>query len=120
MAAADRLGELAKGDRVGAFWPGVFAELSEADVTPLDGVIGSNAYFDEVLKTEGEVAFMRTEGIRYVVMAANGKKLLGARRVRAPLWSDLGRERIWAGRDAFRVVFQRGAWTILELTNRDG
>ena len=67
-----------------------------------------------------EVNFLRRAGIRYVVLAADGGALLGKRRVRAPLWSDLGRERIWEKRKEFRVVYQRGAWTILERISPPG
>jgi hypothetical protein len=56
---ADDIREIAPpGVRVAAFWPGCFAQFSGRLVTPLDGVIGSNAYFQEYVVPGRELDYM--------------------------------------------------------------
>jgi hypothetical protein len=37
--------------KIGAIWPGALAQFSEKRVIPLDGIIGSNEYFEAYVKT---------------------------------------------------------------------
>ncbi|MGC9315453.1 MAG: hypothetical protein ACP5G4_07470, partial [bacterium] len=44
-----------EGEKVGAFWPGLFAHFSGRDIAPLDGIIGSADYFENYVKQGREL-----------------------------------------------------------------
>lgn len=112
---AKRLPELVgDGDRVGAFWPGAFAAFSGLPMTPLDGVIGSNAYFEEVVREGREVEWALEHGVNFIVSRGTPQVLLGKTPPKSELWSFVGQHRIWAQRARLKRRLQRGAWTVVQ------
>jgi len=109
------LEDLAKGAPVGSFWPGTLAGVTDLDVTPLDGVIGSQAYFEEAVKTGGEIDYALEHGLRYILVNGNPKSFMGKRKPKASRWSTTDLLKVWERRDRFRVAKRRGPWTILEV-----
>ncbi len=59
LQLARDLKKLPESAKIGAFWPGVFAYYSNRSVFPLDGIIGSQSYFESVVKHEQEISTRR-------------------------------------------------------------
>lgn len=115
VALAKQLPELTRGEPVGAFWPGVFAAFGGVPVTPLDGVIGSERWFEDCVKPEREIDCALERGVRWIVVQGDPKKLLGKRAPRVTEWSFLGQRRVWERRAELKVRKRRGHWVLLEL-----
>ena len=115
LAISADLETLAKGAPVGSFWPGMLAGVTDLDVTPLDGVIGSQAYFEEAVKTGGEIDYALNSGLRYILVHGNPKSFLGKRKPKPTRWSTTDLAKVWERRDHFRVAKRKGPWTILEV-----
>ncbi len=126
LELADDLRRIAPaGQRIAAFWPGALSYFSGRDVIPLDGVIGSRAYFERYVREERELDFAREHGVAYLAiqLPVSPEEL----RVRPdppeiPGWGELGTLRLWQNRDvAWRTVAarpfnERGAgWYLIEL-----
>ncbi len=115
LALAEQLPRLAHGRRVAAFWPGCFGWFSGVEITPLDGITGSNEFLKQVVEQKREIDWALDQGIRIVVTAGN-PGLLGPRPPRIGQWSELGNREVWASRQRFRVVGRSGPWMALEVT----
>jgi hypothetical protein len=57
----ERTPEIAR--RIGAFWPGALAYFSKAPIAPLDGIISSQRYFDNYVKTGKQLDYALEHGI---------------------------------------------------------
>ena len=57
----ERTPEIAR--RIGAFWPGALAYFSKAPIAPLDGMISSQRYFDNYVKTGKQLDYALEHGI---------------------------------------------------------
>ncbi len=118
---AQRLPELVRdGDRVGAFWPGTFAAFSGLPVTPLDGVIGSNTYFEEAIKGGHEVEWALDHGVNLIISYGSPKQLLGRKPPRPQWWSFVSQRRIWDQRARLKARHHEGKWTLLEAVETRG
>lgn len=87
------------GEKVGAFWPGLFAHFSGRDIAPLDGIIGSADYFENYVKLGRELHYLRDKGIKYLAVHLN-----------RPL-SDVGQKDgldHWAGRGEMLLRKNKG------------
>lgn len=113
------------GARVGAFWPGVFAQFSERPIVPLDGIIGSQDYFESYVQHGCELSYLADESIPYLIiwLGAPPQEMLAAAEP-PPItdWSDLGLLRLWQYRHVpmrvveARLVNEAGAgWYLLAL-----
>ena len=117
---AQELPQFTGGARAGAFWPGAFASFSGLDVVPLDGVIGSQEFFNDYVKTGKEIDYLRERGIRWVVVSApRPGAVTGDKKPKVREWSGLGRIRLWEVRDDLRHANSRGGWHIFELTTAE-
>jgi hypothetical protein len=113
---AKNLPELSGGETIAAFWPGAFAAFSGLDVVPLDGVIGSQEFLDDYIKTGREIDYLRERGIRWIVVGARTPELiLGNEKPTTREWSVVGHTRMWEVRDDLRHVHSRGLWQLFEL-----
>lgn len=99
------------GERVGAFWPGVFAQFSNRSIVPLDGIIGSEEYFNDYLQHGREMDYLSENSVKYVVVFI--KKLPGgAFTDKAPNvfdWTVLGARKVWEYRHISKIIAAR-AW----------
>jgi len=117
---AQKLPQFTGGARAGAFWPGAFASFSGLDVVPLDGVIGSQEFFNDYVKTGKEIDYLRERGIRWVVVSApRPGAVTGDKKPKEREWSGLGRIRLWEVRDDLRHANSRGGWHIFELATAE-
>ena len=105
----------AKGAPVGSFWPGTLAGVTDLDVTPLDGIIGSNAYFEEYVKSGREIEYAFERGLAYLVVNGNPKRFLAKKAPKVDRWSTMDLHKIWEHRERFKVVKRRGPWTLLKV-----
>jgi hypothetical protein len=112
---SEDLEAMAKGAPVGSFWPGTLAGVTDLNVTPLDGIIGSNAYFDEVVKSGGEVDYALDKGLAYIVVNGNPKRFLAKTPPKVNRWSMMDLHKLWERKERFKVVKRRGPWTILKV-----
>ena len=117
-------------ERVAAFWPGTLAHFSNRQVIPLDGIIGSQAYFETYVQPGRELDYLRDHNVRYLAIAlydAPEQILARDEAPGAPTWSTIGPQRLWERRQklAVRVAIERpystsrGGWYLLELTPLD-
>jgi len=60
-----------EGEKVGAFWPGLFAHFSGRDIVPLDGIIGSEEYFENYVKHGRELEYLQEKGVKYLAVHLN-------------------------------------------------
>jgi hypothetical protein len=97
------------GGCVGAYWPGVFAQFSGTDVTSLDGVIGSDAFFEEHVKAGTEIDYLLEHGCRDVVIwLPHGlDEVFADVPPKIVAWSGYGPWRMWHYRDRLHVLFSR-------------
>jgi len=105
----------AKGAPVGSFWPGTLAGVTKLDVTPLDGIIGSNDYFENYVKEGRELDYAFEKGLAYIVVNGNPKRFLGAKAPKVDRWSTMDSHKLWEHRERFKVVKRRGPWTLLKV-----
>lgn len=126
LALADDIRRVAPaGERVAAFWPGAFSYFSGRDVIPLDGVIGSRAYFDSYVREGRELDFVRERRAAYLALHLPiPPEELRAQAEPPPIrsWADLGTLRLWQHRDVpWRTVAARtftergGGWYLIEF-----
>ena len=106
---------LAKGAPVGSFWPGTLAGVTDLDVTPLDGIIGSNAYFEDYVKEGRELDYAFEQKLAYIVVNGNPKRFLGSKAPKVDRWSTMDTYKLWQHRERFEVVKRRGPWTLLKV-----
>ena len=112
---------------IGAFWPGTFAQFSGRTVIPLDGVIGSNEYFQNYVKTGRELNFLVENSVEYIAIYLNEfsdgrftetKPTIGN-------WAQIGTERLWEQRNFLQVVASRPlnskgtGWYLFKLNIQD-
>ncbi|MEX2208616.1 MAG: hypothetical protein WEF50_20565 [Myxococcota bacterium] len=126
IALADDIRRIAPaGEHVAAFWPGAFSYFSGRDVIPLDGVIGSAAYFESHVRTGRELDFVRERRAAYLAIHLPvPPEELRAQAEPPPIrsWADLGTLRLWQQRDvSWRTVAARtfsergGGWYLIEF-----
>lgn len=103
--------------KIGAFWPGVFAHYSERSVFPLDGIIGSQSYFEEVVKKQKEVEYAQKHDIDYIVAHFPLSELQKRSRPQTSNWDQTARQRLWpVCRNLRSTKYRRGRWSVFELT----
>ena len=115
IAISKDVEKLAKGAPVGSFWPGTLAGVTDLDVTPLDGIIGSNAYFKDYVQEGREIEYAFEKGLAYIVVNGNPKRFLGDKAPKVDRWSTMDLHKLWEHRERFKVVKRRGPWTLLEV-----
>jgi hypothetical protein len=115
------------GEKVAAFWPGCFAHFSGRDVVPSDGIIGSNAYFRDYVKSARELDYLREKQVRYLAIRlfdGDHERITQPGRASAPprirQWDNLGIKRLYDNRHLVRrTVAVRplgdGGWFLFEL-----
>ena len=99
--------------KIGAFWPGAFAQFGDRPVTPLDGIAGSNRYFEEFVKPGREYRYMQENEIPYVAifLYKHPLDLFSRGAPRGRKWSFAGVQRIWDMKEHFEeVVAFRGTF----------
>lgn len=119
-----------QGERVGAFWPGALAHFSGRGVVPLDGIIGSNEYFEGYVRPGRELDYLAETAVSYLAIFlpyAPATYLAAPDAPPITQWSDLGLLRLWQWRDtpmralAARTINDAGAgWYLLELDHTAG
>jgi hypothetical protein len=120
VALAEKLPELTKGETAAAFWPGAFASFSGLDIVPLDGVIGSHAFFADYVKSGREIDYLREHRVRWIVVhARKAGDILGSKKPKAPTWSEIGQLRLWEARADLRHAHKEGSWQLFELNLAD-
>lgn len=111
-------------EKVAAFWPGLFAQFSKRQVVSLDGIIGSNEYFQRYIKTGREIDYMLEENIKYLAIYfdRNFDDLISGGKPKIEIWSMLGMQRLWENQDfiiqvhSTRLLNSEGAgWYLLEI-----
>ena len=92
--------------RVGAFWPGALAQFGERPVTPLDGIVGSNRYFQEYIRREREYQYMKKNGISHIAIFLSENPLVLFERPAPDMgrWSYAGVRKIWDMKEHFEEV----------------
>jgi len=126
LALADDIRAIAPpAERVAAFWPGAFSYFSGRDVIPLDGVIGSQAYFESHLKAGREFGYLEERRAAYLALflpipPEQLRSLERSQVIRS--WADLGTRRLWEQRGvSWKSVSERpftrrgGGWFLIEL-----
>jgi len=116
-------------ERIGAFWPGLFAQFCDRQVVPLDGVIGSNDYFQNYVKSGLQIDYLRERNIRFVAIYLRQRPdaLLSMESEPKVGWAFLGMRRLWQNRNSVeRVVSARpvspdgAGWYLIEMAFEDG
>ncbi len=114
---------LPQAGRVSAFWPGLFAQFSNKLVTPLDGIIGSNDFFQQYVKPGREFNYVLERSRPYVIvfLTAPPDHLCTQPKPSTTPWY-LGMTRVWErGQAGVRILAARpvnaegGGWYLLEL-----
>ncbi|MBD3337196.1 MAG: hypothetical protein GF355_16915 [Candidatus Eisenbacteria bacterium] len=115
--------------RVAAFWPGLFAQFSQRLVTPLDGVIGSNAFFEEYVRSGREIDYILERNRPYlaVFLPTPPQHFFAQPQVQIPYWTRIGLRHLWESRTktairtvAARPVSRHGSgWYLLEIRPRE-
>lgn len=88
LQLARNLDRLPSKARVGAFWPGVFAYYSQRPVFPLDGIIGSQDYFEDVVKEKAMLDYAKEQGIEYIVSHVPPRAIQGSGRPSSRDWAS--------------------------------
>jgi hypothetical protein len=100
------------------------ASFSGRDIAPLDGIIGSNDYFQKYVKGGREFDYIRERRIDYVAIFLTEPPavlLSHSEAPRLPDWSSLGVRRLWENRNipvavaAKRTVAGAVGWYLLRL-----
>jgi len=124
MKDVDRL--LPSQARVGVFWPGLFAQFCGHPTTPMDGVIGSEEYFEHYIKADRELDYLRERGIDYVVLyqEKSPQELLASRIApRIDSWTHIGTLRVWQNHRRLNVMSVRpthrngAGWYLLHISD---
>lgn len=113
-----------EGEEVGAFWPGAFGHFSGKTVVPLDGIIGSEDYFENYLKKERELEYIKERGIRFIVAHLSGPPNEKGIRIDKANWAARGEILLRENPDiiervvSYRPVDENGkGWYLIELKN---
>ena len=123
LALAKELRALPEETRLAAYWPGLFAYFSGRPILPLDGIVGSEWYFRNVVRPQRELDHAREHGITHVIAYAPDPE-----RLRAPVaprpgsWAGAGTLRVWQycayiGSDVahYRPLGTNRIWHLYEL-----
>ena len=114
-------------EKIAAFWPGCFAHFSGRDVVPSDGIIGSNAYFRDYVRTARELDYLAEKRVRYLAIRlfdGDYERITrpgpGSDPPRIRQWDNLGIQRLYDHRHLVRrTVAIRplgdGGWFLFEL-----
>jgi hypothetical protein len=84
----ERTPEVAR--RIGAFWPGALAYFSMAPIAPLDGIISSQSYFENYVKTGRQLDYALEHGIDNLLVLLMPAEVEAIRSARVPthlVWS---------------------------------
>jgi hypothetical protein len=82
--------------KIAAYWPGAFAYFSGRPVFPLDGIIGSTWYLDNVVRRQRELAYALQQGIDHIVI--HDLPVSALQSPKAPEvkgWSHVGKLTLW-------------------------
>ena len=111
-----------KGEKVGAFWPGLFAHFSGRDIVPLDGIIGSEEYFENYVKQGRELEYLQEKGVKYLTVHLNRPLNEGGQIDGFVHWAGRGERLLRENPDfvrkqlSSRFIGQDGkAWYIFEI-----
>ena len=113
-----------EGEKIAAFWPGLFSHFSNHPIVPLDGIIGSDEYFTNYVKTGKEIDYMREHNVKYLVLYCHIglDQLLRCSEIKTTDWTMLGIERLWENRQYIvktlktRLINTQGAgWYLIEI-----
>jgi hypothetical protein len=113
-----------KHERAAAFWPGIFSYYSQRDVVPLDGIIGSAEFFENVVQRGTQLSYLEERGIRFLFMYSPSHFPLSekAEPVVAD-WSQLGYVALWKERHRIKNLLWSAplsdsglGWHLYELT----
>jgi hypothetical protein len=112
-------------DRIGAFWPGAIAQFSGMPTVPMDGVVGSNDYFQNYVKTGREIEYLLERGVRHLVVHCPKAPIILFRDKPVPTsWAREYLVRLWPYRHRLRTIAHEprgvgGGWYLFEITDRD-
>lgn len=110
-------------NRISAFWPGTFAQFSGKFVTPLDGIIGSNDFFQQYVKPSRQIDYILERSRPHVIvfLTASPDRFYAQPELSLTPW-DIGTIRVWElGAEAVRILAARPinsegtGWYLLEL-----
>ncbi|TET45141.1 hypothetical protein E3J62_08510 [candidate division TA06 bacterium] len=120
-------------ERIAAFWPGCFAQFSGRFVTALDGVIGSNDYFQSYVSKNKELDYIleRSRPWLAIYLPRSPDLLLGETPPEVDEWADTYITRLWERRHTIEIEIlasrllnrEGGGWYLLRLSEthrRDG
>lgn len=112
-------------EKVGAFWPGLFAQFSDRQIVPLDGIIGSNEYFQKYVKTGREIDYLLEKDVRFLAIYLPkdfNKAFSSNEEPEIHHWSRLGFQRLWKNRhyitkilSARPIQSSNSAWYLIEV-----
>ena len=112
---------------VGAFWPGLFAGITDHPIVPLDGIISSPDYFTDVLQQRRELAYAADIGVEYLAVYFPPGMGDGSTEMQAPDWAQLYLERMQDAKDlTFEEILRRPigpageSWRLLRLGRAPG
>jgi len=112
-------------ERIGAFWPGAIAHFSGMPTVPMDGIVGSNDYFQNYVKTGREIEYLLERGVRHLVVHCPKAPIILFRTKPVPTsWAREYLVRLWRYRHRLRTVAHepRGVgrgWYLFEITGHD-
>jgi hypothetical protein len=115
IAIAKELNKLGV-DTVGAWWPGLFSEISNVNIIPLESIISDNDYLENYLKKQKEIDFLKQKEIDYFVSVGKGEDILT--RDSPPnvsSWPLYHWKTIWEHRDRLETQITIGDWSIFHL-----
>lgn len=93
---AHALEQLPTSAKLAAFWPGALAYFAQRPVFPLDGIVGSDRYFQEVVKPGKEIDYARAQGLDYIVTSFAPPEVVASDQPpELSSWSELGVLRLW-------------------------
>lgn len=110
-------------DRISAFWPGTFAQFSGKLVTPLDGIVGSNDFFNNYVKPGRQLSYIleRSRPNLIVFLPQSPDHLYTKSRPNVDPW-QIGTIRLWEhGEASTRILAARTlnpkgpGWYLVEL-----
>ena len=111
-------------EKVAAFWPGLFAQYSGRPIIPLDGIIGSDEYFQQYVKTGNEIKFIRENGVKYLIVYChkNIDSVLSTDKLTMNDWAMRGIQLVWENKNDIAGVLSRRliqpngeGWYLLEV-----
>ena len=110
-----------------AFWPGLFAQYGERQVIPLDGIIGSDEYFQNYVKSGNEFKYASEQDTIFLAIYLDRdiETLISGENPNIKIWSMLGIQRLWENKASIvqihskRLINPTGVgWYLLEMEKK--